>query len=107
MNFLPDVEHVANRTKLQEPFSEELPNMEMLIKLATFWPGATREPFGGLFSGHGALRTSGFPIHTYMHKYICGLLMKLATFWLGATKGLLEAFFRKLEPFETEPLPDV
>ena len=33
MNFLPNVIHVANNTKLQEPFSEELPKMEILKKL--------------------------------------------------------------------------
>ena len=37
------------------------PLCELLIKLATFLPGATRGPFGGLFSGIGALQKSGFP----------------------------------------------
>ena len=37
------------------------PQCELLLKLGTFVPRATRGPFGGLFSGIGALQTSGFP----------------------------------------------
>ena len=52
------------------------PICELLIKLATFWLGATRSLFGGLFSGFGALQKSAFPM--------CELLIKLATFWQEA-----------------------
>ena len=37
------------------------PQCELLLKLGTFVPRATRGPFGGLFSGIGALQKSGFP----------------------------------------------
>ena len=47
---------------------------------------------GGLFSGFGALRKSGFPM--------CELLARLGTFWLRATRNLLEAFFGDLGPFK-------
>ena len=47
---------------------------------------------GGLFSGFGALRKSGFPM--------CELLAKLGTFWLRATRNLLEAFSGDLGPFK-------
>ena len=105
--FPPKCKHVANETRLQRPFSEELPNTKILVKLAIFGPGATREPVEGLFSEHGALRTIGFPIHTDMHKYICGLLMKLVTFLSWGNKTPFEPFVTKLEPFETDRLPDV
>ena len=37
------------------------PQCELLLKLRTFVPQATRGPFRGLFSGIGALQKSGFP----------------------------------------------
>ena len=37
------------------------PLCELLIKLGTFLPGATRGPFGGFFFGNWALQKSGFP----------------------------------------------
>ena len=77
------------------------------MELAFFGPGATREPVEGIFSGHGALRTRGFPIHTDKRKHICGLLMKLVTFLFWGNKTPFEPFVTKLEPFETDRLPDV
>ena len=68
------------------------PICELLIKLATFWLGATRSLLEAFFSGFGALQKSGFPM--------CELLIKLATVWLRATRNLLEAIFRDLGPFK-------
>ena len=64
------------------------PICELLIKLATFWLGATRN----LLEGFGALQKSGFPI--------CELLIHLATFWIGSTRSLLDSFFWDLGPFK-------
>ena len=108
MNFLPDVEHVASKTQLQGALQKSgVQICELLIKLATFWPGATRGLGSGLFSGIRALRTSGFPIHTYIHTYIhMWFAHKTGQFWLGAAKHILEAFFANWSP-STERLPNV
>ena len=98
---------LQTRQDYKGPSANTPPNIEILMELAIFGPGATREPVEGLFSGHGALRTSGFPIHTDKRKYICGLRMKLVTFLFWGNKTPFEPFVTKLEPFETDRLPDV
>ena len=49
--FPPKCRTCCKQNNIQRHFSEELPNMELLIKLATFGPGTNREPLERLFSG--------------------------------------------------------
>ena len=70
MNFLQNVEHVANKTILRDTSTKKLPNVRLLIKLATFGPGTNEKLWKGI-SRTRALRTKTFPILAYVHIYIC------------------------------------
>ena len=71
-----------------------VPICELLIKLATFWLGATRGLLEAFLSGIG---TNGFPI--------CELLIKLATFWPEATRGPFGGLFSGIGALQTSGFP--
>ena len=95
MNFLQNVEHVANKTVLRDTSTKKLPNVELLIKLATFGPGTNREPLEGLFSDMGPCEQKA---SQYLHKCINAYvsLRQLDTF--------SKLCFSESEAFETKQL---